>query len=356
MPLVSWKYSLVEAGHWWVFFMGLYCWPDMWPRLLRLFIWSMLGLVAYTLGHHAFYGFRTDQALLAPMPFFADHTVYSAVLVLVLLCQNPPKPSLTKMVHHFSNFKLKNLLSTGSTLFKSNLKFEKKNLKRITALGGFASIGVCLLALYLAGSRAAWLSLLLSCLFGLMLYFQKYWRWWVLLGGIAFFAGIFFQEKLTARFAADVSAQERLNRYSCAWRMAADRPGAGFGPGTFQFQYLPYQKKDALTRISISEPITERGPANYGRGGGAHSEYLQALAELGWPGCLLWLLLVLFSLRQGIRSYWQTREVKWLLLSLALFSFFLHALVNNFLHDARMAALVWGIVALLAGRERVRKM
>ncbi len=310
MPVVSWKYVLVEAGQWWVFFAGLLCFPVMWPRLLRLFGWSMLGVVVYTIGHHALYHFRADQALLAPMPFFPDHTLYSAVLVLLIF--NP---------------------GTGYQKFFNAEKFFPMRP------------WAYLIALILAASRAAWLSLILAGLFGLMLYFRKYWRLGVLAGVVALCAGLFFQKKIQPGWTPDVSTQERLNRYACALRMAADRPVTGFGPGTFQFQYLPYQHPEEMTRISLQAPVEKRGPDNYGRGGGAHSEYLQALAETGWPGLVLWLLLVCFSLWRGVRLYLRTDEIGWLLLSLALLSFFLHGLVNNFLHDARVAALVWGGIA-----------
>lgn len=313
MPLVSWKYVLVDAGQWWVFFAGLVCFPAMWPRLLWVFSWSMVGVVAYTIGHHALYHFRADQALLAPMPFFSDHTLYSAVLVLMIFCLGL-QPSKNPKIYR-----------AGMLLL--------------------LQAGVFLIALILAASRAAWLSLILAGFFGLGLYFRRYWRWWVLAGGMALFAGLFFHKKIQSGWTPDVSTQERLNRYACALRMAADRPVTGFGPGTFQFQYLPYQRPEEMTRISLQAPVEKRGPDNYGRGGGAHSEYLQALAETGWPGAVLWLALVLLSLWRGIRLYLRTDEIGWLLVSLALFSFFLHGLVNNFLHDARVAALVWGGIA-----------
>ncbi len=333
MPLVSWKYALVEAGQWWVFFVGLFCWPHMWPRLFSLFCWSMTGLVFYTIGHHAFYGFRADQALLAPMPFFADHTIYSAVLTLVLPALFP------------SNLKLQ---TPNSKLPTSNFKLPTPNFKLPTSnFPSLLGLGIFLLALLLAASRAAWLSLLLAAIFGLVIYYRRHWRWWALAGVLAFFAGVFFQKKITTQLANDVSTQERINRYSCALRMSAERPWTGFGPGTFQFQYLNYQKPEEMTRISRKEPVQKRGPDNYGRGGGAHSEYLQALAELGRPGLGLWLLLVFFSLRTGVQKFLHTNEIYWLLLSLGLLIFFLHGLVNNFLHDARVAALVWGFIAML---------
>ncbi|HRI62003.1 MAG TPA: hypothetical protein PK228_19825, partial [Saprospiraceae bacterium] len=58
MPTVSWKYWVVEAGHWWVFAVGFALFPDLWPRALRLFVFSMAGMVVYTLIHHSLYHFR----------------------------------------------------------------------------------------------------------------------------------------------------------------------------------------------------------------------------------------------------------------------------------------------------------
>lgn len=323
MPVVSWKYWLVEAAHWWVFFFGLLCWPQMWQRLIKLFAWSMLGVVVYTIIHHAFYHFRADQALLAPMPFFPDHTLYSAVLVLLLF---NPTPNLFPK-------------GQGSHISGSETPFSFE-------------AGVYLLALLLTASRAAWLSLIMAGVVGLIIYFQKQWRWWLLGGIITIGTGIFFQEKIQIYLVKDDSSMERYNRYSSATRMAADSPWTGFGPGTFQFQYIPYQKREDLTRISLIEPIRQRGPDNYGRGGGAHSEYFQALAELGWPGLVLWILLVFFTVRIAFQKFQKSKDRFWLLLGLALLSFFLHALVNNFLHDARVAALVWGSIGLLGSKIR----
>ena len=204
-----------------------------------------------------------------------------------------------------------------------------------------------ILALCLVFSRAAWLSLFLTVFFGTALYFRKYRSWFLTALLLAIFAGFYFRENIGSRLSADVSSLERWNRYSCALRMANDHPWTGFGPGTYQFQYLPYQKPGEMTRLSINEPISRRESGNYGRGGGAHSEYLRALAETGWLGLMCWLLLVGSSLMAGIRLYLGSNKLVWLVLLLSLLSFFLHGLFNNFLHDSRVAALVWGQMAVL---------
>jgi len=52
-------------------------------------------------------------------------------------------------------------------------------------------------------------------------------------------------------------------------------PVFGFGPGTYQFEYGPYQHSTEKTLIST----------NFGDRGNAHSEYIGPLAEEGLPGC-----------------------------------------------------------------------
>lgn len=308
MPVVSMKYGLVEAGQWWVFFVGILFWPEQWPRLLRVLAISLAGVAMYAMAHHAFYQFRVDQSMLAPIPFFPNNTVYGAVLVMVLVAA----PGIG----------------------------DQSRTWRLLLI-------ILLLALVFSFSRAAWLSLAVAGFAGAAWFFRRQWPWIVGVAGLALGAGFFFQDTLSARLASDVSSRERLNRYSCALRMARDRPVTGFGPGTFQFQFIPYQQKAEMTRISITAPLIRRGQDNYGRGGGAHSEYLQALAELGWPGLTLWLVLVIGSITAGVQRYRKTRQLIYLFGLLSLLSFFLHGLVNNYLHDARVAALVWGQMAFI---------
>jgi O-antigen ligase len=113
-----------------------------------------------------------------------------------------------------------------------------------------------------------------------------------------------------------------------------------------------------MTRISATAPVAARSPDTYGRGGGAHSEYMQALAETGWPGFMLWLAMSITILWLAFR-YWPEKEdaQRWLALSLtlSLMTFFLHAAVNNMLHDGRVAALVWGSIAILTMQVANRK-
>ncbi len=346
MPSVSAKYFVVTAGQFWVFFGGMVLFPSLWPLCLRWLSVSMLGMVVFALVQHSFYGFRPDQSNLAPMPFFADHTVYAAVLA----------AGCWKL--EIGNWKLEGPNPRFPISQFPNFQFPISN-------------SLLLVGLYFSFCRAAWLSAVLAGVLGGLLVFWAYRRWLALAAGVA--VGLLFfqwgkiadpatdgnardlsrQLRSLANVTTDASNLERLNRYSCALRMTADRPVLGFGPGTFQFQYLAYQRPEEMTRISVTQPITDRNPSNYGRGGGAHSEYLQALAEAGLPGFLLWIGLVAASLAAGIRAFFRTENTavrgQMLAVTMSLTTFFVHGLFNNFLHDGRVAALIWGQVALLAG-------
>src|ERR1700741_5654528 len=84
-----------------------------------------------------------------------------------------------------------------------------------------------------------------------------------------------------SNISTDVSNMERLNRWNCAIQMFQDKPYLGFGPGTYQFLYAPYQKSSMKTVIST----------NFGEKGNAHSEYLGPLCEQGFIGAGIVLVL-----------------------------------------------------------------
>jgi O-antigen ligase len=197
---------------------------------------------------------------------------------------------------------------------------------------------------------------LVAGIVGFALIFRDKWRWLALASGLLFIIGIAFGGKMLDEMKKDVAILERFNRFACALRMAQERPLTGFGPGTFQFQYVPFQKEEEMTRISTKKPVLEKSPDTYGRGGGVHSEFFQALSEAGWPGFMLWTLLVFAILKAGFKRFFQEKNKEnqriALALTLSLLTFFLHGLVNNMLHDGRIAALFWAMAVAL-GSEKV---
>jgi putative inorganic carbon (hco3(-)) transporter len=102
----------------------------------------------------------------------------------------------------------------------------------------------------------------------------------------------------SANISTDQSNLERINRWKCALRMFAEKPHLGWGPGTYQFQYAPFQKASERTAIST----------DFGDAGNAHSEYLGALSETGWPGALIFLSITLTAVITGIRCWYREKR------------------------------------------------
>lgn len=306
-PLVSVKYWLVEAAQWFLFGLGFALFPELWRKSLPWFQYSLALVIIYTIIHHSLYHFRVDQAILAPMPFFPDHTMYAATLAFALFL-----PAAGKAKYLF---------------------------------------WLILPALLISSGRAAALSAGVAGMVFLIWKFRKY--PWCSAAIFMMFTGLLFclWPKINAALHRDVSFLERLNRWDCSASMLQARPCTGFGPGTFPFGFLPFQKEEKMTRISTRIAIPERRPETYGRGGSAHSEYWQAAAEEGWPGLLIWSVMALMTLTIGFIISWKKNDRATLMITLALLTYFLHAFLNNFLHDGRLAMLVWGgIMAVGAHR------
>jgi O-antigen ligase len=139
----------------------------------------------------------------------------------------------------------------------------------------------------------------------------------------------------------DASNLERINRWSSALRLFQDRPFFGWGPGTYQFVYASYQ-------LSMNKTVIT---TNYGDGGNAHSEYIGALAEMGVIGSFIVVLLVIVSVYKGLTTYKKAKnkESKILVLAatLAIISYFVHGVLNNFLDTDKLAIPVWSCLAII---------
>jgi len=343
-PIVSFKYTLVALTHWYLF-TGLLLLlskdlSSINPTWFRYYALPFLGILLYAWYHHAQYDFSVDTSVLVARPFYFDHALLSTAILLLL----------------------------GIEV----LQITQRGKGRWFA---FIMVTALVLGVYLSFSRAAWLSAFIAITAILVLILAK--RFPRVIAGIflsgllvfflsfnAILSGItnnqveskkgnWWQQIVSiTNVSTDVSNLERLNRYKCALRMTADRPWTGFGAGTFQVAYLPYQLPDEMTRISVTHP----GPHPPGRGGGAHSEYLQAFSELGVLGGCLFLLLVCWSIWTAIRIYWRAPDPYERHLALALLfgllTFFIHGWFNNFLHQEKIAVLVWSSIGLLGQLDR----
>ncbi|NJK95664.1 MAG: O-antigen ligase family protein [Bacteroidales bacterium] len=144
----------------------------------------------------------------------------------------------------------------------------------------------------------------------------------------------------------DASNLERINRWNSAFKMFNERPVTGWGPGTYMFQYAPFQVSHDRTIIST----------NMGDWGNAHSEYIGPLAESGIPGMGLVIILVIVSIFTGFKVYfqsepWSQERILSLALTLGLITYYIHGTLNNFLDTDKASALVWGYTAMLVAMD-----
>jgi len=223
---------------------------------------------------------------------------------------------------------------------------------------------IMLVGLLLSFSRAAWLSVVVA--FGLcFILLLKIRIKTIVLALSALFLLVFaFQDEIMyslskntqdssagnvtehlrsiTNISTDASNIERFNRWSAVMKMTEEKPVLGFGPGTYQFNYAPYQNPAFKTIITT----------NAGTGGNAHSEYFGPLSESGIIGMLSVLILVITVVAVGINTYRKAKRQELRLLSLmcimAITSYYFHGILNNFLDTDKLAVPVFGAMAIVA--------
>ena len=139
----------------------------------------------------------------------------------------------------------------------------------------------------------------------------------------------------------DVSNIERLNRWVSALRMFEERPFTGFGPGTYQFTYLPFQEKRLANRLTVTNPDS---PSAWLR---RYRTFRTAFA-IGENGILTPLLFLFIWLRWTFFGFFiANKQSIHIPLLLGLSTYFFHMQFNNFLNQSVFAFLFWGTAAYL---------
>jgi putative inorganic carbon (HCO3(-)) transporter len=337
IPLVSFKYLLSRL--WFiipVYYGGLMLFRT--KTNIRLFIWAYVSaliiVILYTSWIHMGYGFSEKAGHWVMSPFYNDHTAYGVILALFI-------PVMVGLAFDIS----------------------VSRYQRI-----FAAFGVLMLttALYLSYSRAAWVSVgfAIGVLILVKLHIKFKWIALTISGLLVIFFSFQFEilDKLeknkqdaSANFiehiqsisniSSDASNLERINRWQAALRMFNERPLVGWGPGTYQFEYAPFQRSKEKTIIST----------NLGDLGNAHSEYIGPLAESGFPGLLSVIFILITVIYSGLNVYKyatdkQTRLVA-LSATLGLITYFVHGIMNNFLNTDKASVPFWGLIAIIVALD-----
>lgn len=337
MPVVSLKHFVAKL--WFIcpfYFLGTQMFRDF--KNIRKFIWlyiiPLLIVITYTIIGHQQHGWTQKAAHVVMWPFYNDHTAYAAAIAMFLP------------------------ITIGFVTDQD----VKPNIRMIS---GVVSL-IFLIAMVLSYTRAAWISLAVA----LAVYFIFYFR---IRFSVVFIAAstlliLFFSfqtqimiklERNRAQSATDfnkhlqsisnistdASNLERINRWHSAMRMFEEKPMFGWGPGTYQFKYAPFQQSKEKTIIST----------NAGDGGNAHSEYIGPLAESGVLGLVTFVLVLIAVIYTAAMLYTKSmdREIKLFTLCvlLGLVTYLVHGALNNFLDTDKASVPFWGFIGILVALD-----
>ena len=133
------------------------------------------------------------------------------------------------------------------------------------------------------------------------------------------------------------SNRARLMRWGQAATMFVESPILGKGYGAFA---MLYEEDVSLVGSYIAQFQL-----------GAHSEYLQVMAEMGIIGFVIWMWLILAFLRYGFRSLTRIKDAFFRSIIIGLMaaeiSLLVHFIVNNLLNGDAIGVPFWGIYGLL---------
>jgi len=326
-PLVSLKYALVRAAYIVTFFVGgLAVFSNGAVGARRVAAAGLAGflpVIGWTVWRHAASGFAYKTSVEVGAPFYPNHLEYGATLVFWMLVL------LGLAVAH-------------------RVRTGRVGMGALILALGFLPV------LWAAHSRSAWLALIAG-VGGIVLNFLGVgYRRIVVIFGLAFsvffglFAGYFVWEgpnDQVSRF-EEASFNERLNRWSCAVRMAEERPLVGFGPGTYEGSYGVFQDHREMTTHSSLK----------GSRGDAHSEFFSGLAEQGVVGFLMVVFLFGMAIGTGLKAVDNVKDQtqRWLAVgwTAAVVSLAVGNLFNSFFEVDRVAPLLWLACAAVVVMER----
>ena len=334
MPIVSFKFLLSRI--WFVavlYFITAKMFSE--GKNLEKYIWlyaiSLVIVIFYTINRHLGYGiWNKEVANFVCNPFYKDHTSYGAALAMYI-------PFFLMFV--FGKF----------------VSHKQKNFSIIVLV-------ILLIGFVFSYTRAAWLSLIIAAVVFVVIKLKiRFKPLFITFATVLVLLILFWNqiemgleqnsEQSSADFKTHISSMtniksdasnlERINRWSSAIRMFGDKPIFGFGPGTYMFQYAPYQLNENRTIIST----------NSGDGGNAHSEYLGPLSESGVLGMLTFLLIIGVVIYTAVHTYMRLtdRRLKSFVLAalVALVTYYVHGFLNNFLDTDKLSVPFWGFTAMI---------
>lgn len=334
-PTVSTKFFVAKLWFIGAFYLSSwYCLrrPDQFERLWWLFYIALLLSVLYVFFHHWTLGLTFSKVNKAVGLFYQNHVDYACLMVLVY-------PFLWIVRKWYPLRSLPGLLNLAGMIFLP-----------IAIYFSFTRVAIGLLLLYpiifsilhfrllrplliiTAITAAIGISYLLSE--------RKYLEY------APNYERTIYQDEFDNLLEAtykleDLSTMERLNRWVAARHLTVDYPWTGTGPGTFHPIYKGYTVTSFLTYMSDNPEQS-----------GVHNYFLMTLTDQGWPGLLIWLVLVVGTLLIMERLYHSGRlHPSDRRLLAGLFCVFCGLLIINLLNDMiehfKVGVLFFWVLALV---------
>jgi Lipid A core - O-antigen ligase and related enzymes len=345
MLLVSVKFAIVSISYIAIF----YIWqkhlftnkPELFPQLLGLYSASAILVLVYSIIQFGNYEWNPITIRGIFKPFYKDNTIFGAVTALI-----------------------------ASFWMAYSLKPNLKSFRIAFVVLSLVFTG----AMILSTSRAAALSMVLFLITITILWFRVRLRYIAMAATLLLLVIVLFQNPIftalqenqhqshssdfkyveqlesSGNISSDISNIERLNRWTAGLNMFVARPITGFGPGTYQFAYIPYQKKQYMNRLTVKDPwhIPENS------GGTAHSEYILAISEMGLLGFMAMLMLFFRWFRIAFsKARDHPRRMNIIIGFSVLSTYLFHAWFNNFLSTDKFAFLFWGTAAWMVSQYRI---
>jgi len=340
MPIVSLKFLVSRL--WFIvcfYFIGTQLFLKV--NNYRIFYWAYLipfaGVITYASIRLSLYNFDEKAAHWVMEPFYKDHTSYGAILAM--------------------------FLPITFIFIDSSEKFYLRVVS-------FVVLGIVTLGTILSYTRAAWVSLAAALVLYFIYKYKVKFKYLFYIGATVIVLVVFNWTSIMlslernnqdssaelsehvqsiSNVSSDASNKERLNRWHSAFRMFQERPIFGWGPGTYVFQYAPFQSSKDKTIIST----------NVGNNGNAHSEYIGPLAETGLIGMLTVFFLFGMVFYRGSLLYHELPKgkIKTVVLCtlLGLFTYVVHGFLNNYLDTDKASVPFWGFIALIVAIDVYHK-
>ena len=318
--------------------------PDLFGTLkgaLRASTYIMFSLVVYDIIQHRQ---RLNRLFIASFPSAAIAVIWTVIVLLYNIDQWQWTSAYQSSP--FTNYSVYGSFTAIFFLIcLSRLLFDNQQYDRVMWVGWFVCFG---LGLIMCFSRGVWLSVIVAVGFMLIQLGRGVTHKKILFIGAACLVllvclslpGVYnsVMERVSSTVDLDyASNRARLLRWGQAITMFLDSPILGKGYGAFA---MLYEEDVALVGSYVAQFQL-----------GAHSEYLQVMAELGIVGLGVWIWLNFAFLRYGFRALTRIEDGFYRSVVIGLMaaeiSLMVHFVVNNLLNGDAIGVPFWGIYGLL---------